>query len=80
MAGAEYEYFQFKETPKSLEEKKWVGLEALTPGSEFDASSPFCRSSIIKADSLFAFSRSARILDASTFAQQRLLPRSLRQG
>lgn len=34
MAGCEYEYFQFKETPKSLEEKKWVGLEALTPGSE----------------------------------------------
>ncbi|KAL7411214.1 hypothetical protein BDY24DRAFT_397080 [Mrakia frigida] len=32
MAGCEYEYFQFKETPKSLEEKKWVGLEALTPG------------------------------------------------
>lgn len=43
MAGCEYEYFQFKETPKSLEEKKWVGLEALTPGSEsrfrLDASS-----------------------------------------
>lgn len=34
MAGCEYEYFQFKETPKSLEAKKWVGLEALTPGSE----------------------------------------------
>jgi glutamine synthetase len=32
MAGVEYEYFQFKETAESLVEKKWVGLNPLTPG------------------------------------------------
>jgi glutamine synthetase len=34
LAGVEYEYFQFKETPKSVADKKWTALEALTPGSE----------------------------------------------
>lgn len=34
MAGVEYEYFQFKETPESLEEKGFTNLKALTPGSE----------------------------------------------
>ncbi|BGP01266.1 hypothetical protein NBRC10513v2_002218 [Rhodotorula toruloides] len=32
MAGAEYEYFQFKETPKSLHEKDFHRLEPLTDG------------------------------------------------
>ncbi|CED85477.1 glutamine synthetase guanido kinase [Phaffia rhodozyma] len=32
LAGVEYEYFQFKETPESLEKKQWTGLTALTPG------------------------------------------------
>ncbi|KAG8878364.1 hypothetical protein FRB97_002578 [Tulasnella sp. 331] len=32
MAGVEYEYFQFKETPQSAAEKHFVNLNALTPG------------------------------------------------
>ncbi|KAL7423902.1 hypothetical protein Q5752_001487 [Cryptotrichosporon argae] len=32
MSGAEFEYFQFKETPESLVEKRFVGLQPLTPG------------------------------------------------
>ncbi|KAG8996930.1 hypothetical protein FRB94_011029 [Tulasnella sp. JGI-2019a] len=32
MAGVEYEYFQFKETPQSAADKKFVGLNPLTPG------------------------------------------------
>lgn len=32
MAGVEYEYFQFKETPHSIAEKKFSNLEPLTPG------------------------------------------------
>ncbi|KAG9046763.1 hypothetical protein FS837_003693 [Tulasnella sp. UAMH 9824] len=32
MAGVEYEYFQFKENAHSVAEKKFTGLEALTPG------------------------------------------------
>lgn len=32
MAGVEYEYFQLRETPESVEEKGFVGLKALTPG------------------------------------------------
>ncbi|KAG8967930.1 hypothetical protein FRC03_009065 [Tulasnella sp. 419] len=32
MAGVEYEYFHFKETAKTVSEKKFTGLEALTPG------------------------------------------------
>ncbi|EIW69792.1 hypothetical protein TREMEDRAFT_68303 [Tremella mesenterica DSM 1558] len=32
MAGAEFEYFQFAETPQSLEEKKYTNLTPLTPG------------------------------------------------
>lgn len=43
MAGCEYEYFQFKETPKSLEEKKWTNLQALTPGSEYETDLGVCR-------------------------------------
>ncbi|KAA1471220.1 glutamine synthetase/guanido kinase [Dentipellis sp. KUC8613] len=31
-AGVEYEYFQFKETPHSLAEKKFQNLDPLTPG------------------------------------------------
>ncbi|KAJ7273296.1 hypothetical protein C8J57DRAFT_1506824 [Mycena rebaudengoi] len=31
-AGVEYEYFNFKETPQSLAEKKFVNLQPLTPG------------------------------------------------
>jgi glutamine synthetase len=31
--GADGQYFQFKETPASMDEKKFVGLQALTPGS-----------------------------------------------
>ncbi|KAI0062310.1 glutamine synthetase/guanido kinase [Artomyces pyxidatus] len=31
-AGVEFEYFQFKETPQSLTEKKFTGLQPLTPG------------------------------------------------
>lgn len=33
MAGAEFEYFQFKETAQSVVEKRFVGLDALTPGN-----------------------------------------------
>ncbi|EPQ58286.1 glutamine synthetase/guanido kinase [Gloeophyllum trabeum ATCC 11539] len=32
MAGAEYEYYNFKETPDSLAEKRFHGLQPLTPG------------------------------------------------
>ncbi|KAI0072789.1 glutamine synthetase/guanido kinase [Panus rudis PR-1116 ss-1] len=32
MAGCEYEYFQFKETPHTLAEKKYQNLQPLTPG------------------------------------------------
>jgi len=32
MAGAEFEYFQFKETPESLSSKGFQGLNPLTPG------------------------------------------------
>jgi glutamine synthetase len=35
MSGAEFEYFQFNETPKSLKEKGFTRLDALTPGIEF---------------------------------------------
>ncbi|KAH9930739.1 uncharacterized protein B0H18DRAFT_1083811 [Fomitopsis serialis] len=31
-AGCEYEYFQFKETPHSLNEKRYTDLQPLTPG------------------------------------------------
>ncbi|EIM90006.1 glutamine synthetase/guanido kinase [Stereum hirsutum FP-91666 SS1] len=31
-AGVEYEYFQFKETPQSLVDKKFTSLQPLTPG------------------------------------------------
>ncbi|KAF8891318.1 hypothetical protein BD779DRAFT_1661733 [Infundibulicybe gibba] len=31
-AGVEYEYFNFKETPDSVSEKKFSGLQPLTPG------------------------------------------------
>lgn len=30
--GVEYEWFNFKETPQSLQEKKYVNLEPITPG------------------------------------------------
>ncbi|CCF52161.1 hypothetical protein NDA11_003190 [Ustilago hordei] len=33
MAGAEFEYFQFKETAQSLAEKAFVNLNTLTPGN-----------------------------------------------
>ncbi|BEJ16442.1 hypothetical protein CspHIS471_0510470 [Cutaneotrichosporon sp. HIS471] len=33
MSGAEFEYFQYAETPQSLEEKHFVGLTPLTPGA-----------------------------------------------
>lgn len=33
MSGAEFEYFQYAETPQSLEEKRFVGLTPLTPGA-----------------------------------------------
>jgi hypothetical protein len=39
--AADGQYFQFKETPASMEEKKFVGLQALTPGSEFSPTSQF---------------------------------------
>lgn len=32
MAGCEYEYFQFKETPHTLAEKNFANLDPLTPG------------------------------------------------
>lgn len=32
-AGAEYEYFQFKETPQSASDKQYNALQALTPGN-----------------------------------------------
>ncbi|KDQ12252.1 hypothetical protein BOTBODRAFT_419087 [Botryobasidium botryosum FD-172 SS1] len=32
IAGVEYEYFQFKETPHSISKKNFSNLEALTPG------------------------------------------------
>ncbi|KAH9952114.1 hypothetical protein B0H21DRAFT_705206 [Amylocystis lapponica] len=32
LAGCEYEYFQFKETPQSLVDKKFTNLQPLTPG------------------------------------------------
>jgi len=32
MAGCEYEYFQFQETPHTLAEKNFMGLNPLTPG------------------------------------------------
>lgn len=32
IAGCEYEYFQFKETPESLAKKKFTDLQPLTPG------------------------------------------------
>ncbi|ORX41117.1 hypothetical protein BD324DRAFT_575254 [Kockovaella imperatae] len=32
MAGAEFEYFQFRETPDSIKEKGFAGLNSLTPG------------------------------------------------
>jgi glutamine synthetase len=32
LAGVEFEYFQFKETPHSLVEKNFSGLQPLTPG------------------------------------------------
>ena len=35
MSGAEFEYFQFNETPKSLAQKGYTRLDALTPGSEY---------------------------------------------
>lgn len=34
LSADDEQYFQFKETPASLDEKKFVGLQALTPGSE----------------------------------------------
>lgn len=33
MAGAEFEYFQFRETAQSLASKNWIGLTPLTPGN-----------------------------------------------
>jgi hypothetical protein len=33
MSGAEFEYFQYAETPQSLEQKRFVGLSPLTPGA-----------------------------------------------
>ena len=44
MSGAEFEYFQFSETMKSLKQKGYTGLDSLTPGSKwFSQRSCICK-------------------------------------
>lgn len=71
---ADGQYFQFKETPASMDEKNFVGLQALTPGSE----SP---SRILPQNRRYTKEKklmiSARVLDAPYFPEHGLLSRSI---
>ncbi|KAB5595697.1 Glutamine synthetase [Ceratobasidium theobromae] len=54
LAGLEYEYFQFKETPQTVVEKKFTNLAALTPGSKFIFARALVRS--IKRNTVHGYS------------------------
>ena len=44
---ADGQYFQFKETPASMDEKKFVGLQSLTPGSTSSHTLPYIISHLV---------------------------------
>lgn len=79
MAGCEYEYFQFKETPESIEQKKWTGLKPLTPGSESGRRCARQGRGLI-ASLLFLSLTSAWLQYVAPELEQRLLLGFVRQG